>query len=180
MNKLKNILSLCILLSITTIGIARDSNLSSRKGENSFGLGLGLPYGAIGARFGTNIADQLTLFGGLGYHLSGVGYNVGLMKSFPSKSLTQFYVAGMYGTNAAIKVKGLSEADKVYTGPTFGVGVKVNSRRTEGNFWDFGLLVPIKSSDYMDDEDAVRNDSRISDFNSPSPVLIVVGYNFNL
>jgi hypothetical protein len=158
----------------------KKNHLSSQKGETTLGLGIGLPYGAIGLRFGTNITDGLNLFGGVGHQISGVGYNIGLLKDFPSSSMTQFYLTGMYGTNAAIKVLNLSEFDKVYTGATFGLGIKVNSRKTEGNYWDVGLLLPIRSSDYKDDETAVKNDPRISQFQAPWPVLIVVGYNFNL
>lgn len=94
--------------------------------------------------------------------------------------MAQFYLTGMYGTNAAIKIVGLPEYNKVYTGPTFGLGVKINSRKTEGNYWDVGLLLPIRSSGYKDDEEAVDNDPRISQFRAAFPLLIVVGYNFNL
>lgn len=176
-------------LLMTLTGLAQDGpasnenkkfHLSSQRGETTLGLGIGLPYGGIGVRFGTNITSGLNLFGSLGYQLSGVGYNVGLLKDFPSASMVQFYLAGMYGTNAAIKVLNLSEFDKVYTGPSLGLGIKVNSRKTEGNYWDVGLLLPIRSRDYKDDETAVRNDPRISGFQAPWPVLVVVGYNFNL
>jgi hypothetical protein len=155
-------------------------HLSSQKGEGTLGLGIGLPYGALGLRIGVNVIHGLNLFGGIGYQLSGVGYNVGLLKDFPSSGMTQFYLTAMYGTNAAIKVSGLSGYDKLYKGPTFGPGIKINSRKTEGNYWDVGLLFPARSSDYRHDEAVVRNDPRITSFQSPLPVLIVVGYNFNL
>jgi hypothetical protein len=159
---------------------AKKNHLSSQAGETTFGLGLGLPYGALGVRLGTNITNGLNLFGGVGYQIAGVGYNIGLLKDFPSSGMTQFYLTGMYGTNAAIKVVGLSDYNKVYTGPTFGLGIKINSRKTEGNYWDVGLLVPIRSDNYEEDERAVRIDPRISKFQGPFPLLIVVGYNFNL
>lgn len=186
---IKTLLSLIVFLLITVNGYTQDipvnrddkkNHLSSQKGETTFGLGIGLPYGAIGLRLGTNVADGLNLFGGVGYQISGVGYNIGLLKDFPSAGMTQFYLTGMYGTNAAIKIVDLSEYDKVYTGPTFGLGMKINSRNTEGNYWDLGLLLPIRSSDYKNDETAVKNDPRISKFQAAWPVLIVVGYNFNL
>jgi hypothetical protein len=178
-----------ILLTVAVAGHTQNApvkqespgtHLSSQKGETTLGLGIGLPYGAIGLRLGVNVTDGLNLFGGAGYQISGLGYNIGILKDFPSSSMTQFYLTGMYGTNAAIKILNLSEYDKLYTGPTFGLGLKVNSRKTEGNYWDVGLLVPIRSSDYKEDEMAIKNDSRISEFRSPWPVLIVVGYNFNL
>ena len=180
MNKIGLFIAVCTYLATIQHGFTQDQHLSSAKGETTLGLGLGLPYGALGARLGVNIMDELNLFGGVGYQISGVGYNVGILKDFPSSRQTQFYLTGMYGTNAAIKVDGASEYDKVYTGATFGAGIKVNSRKTEGNYWDFGLLAPLRSSEFKDDEDTVKNDPRISDFTGASPVLIVVGYNFNL
>lgn len=176
------LLSICLLF--LQIAYAQDdvqeTHLSSQKGETTFGLGLGLPYGGIGLRLGTNIIDHLNLFGGLGYQISGVGYNIGLRKDFKSSNMAQFYLTAMYGTNAAIKVKGLPSYDKVYSGASFGLGVKINSRSKEGNYWDLGLLLPLRSSRYLDDEKAVRTDPRITGFTAPWPVLIVVGYNFNL
>ena len=172
-----------IIITILTASVychAQDGHLSSQKGQSSLGLGIGLPYGGIGIRFGTNISDHLNLFGGLGYQFAGAGYNVGLLKDFKSNSAAQFYILGMYGTNAAIKVDGLSDYDKVYTGASFGVGMKVNSRKKEGNFWDIGLLIPVRSSDFKDDEDAVKNDPRISEFTEAWPILLSIGYNFNL
>lgn len=184
----KKLIFLSLFVLITVAGLAQNStdspesngHLSSRKGEATLGIGIGLPYGAIGLRAGVNVVNGLNVFGGVGYQISGVGYNIGVLKDFPSASMTQFYLTGMYGTNAAIKVVNLSEYDKLYTGPTFGLGIKINSRKTEGNYWDLGLLVPIRSADYKDAETAVKSDPRISKFQGASPVLIVVGYNFNL
>lgn len=166
----------CILFE----GYCQDKHLSSRKGENSLGIGVGLPYGGlVGIRLATNIADELNLFGGVGYQISGVGFNAGLRKEFASSSMMQFYLLGMFGTNAAIKVVGLPEYDKVYTGASFGMGIKINSRKTEGNYWDLGLLTPLRSSQFKEDEDKMKNDTRISSYTSAWPVLICVGYNFN-
>ncbi|WKN40424.1 hypothetical protein [Tunicatimonas pelagia] len=180
MTTLKHIIPLVALSCITHFGYCQDGHLSSRKGKSSLGVGIGLPYGAIGIRAGTNLIEGLNLFGGLGYQIAGIGYNVGLRKDFPSSNATQFYMTGMYGTNAATKVKGLSEYNRVYTGATFGGGVKINSWGVEGNYWDLGLLIPIRSSEFRDAEQAMKNDPRVSDLSTAWPVLIVVGYNFTI
>jgi len=173
-----------ILFAIMVIGSlwlsGQDMHKSSMRSQMSFGFGVGLPYGAIGIRFANNVANHTSLFGGIGYHISGLGYNFGLLVSLPSESQTEFYFTGMYGTNAAIRVKGLSEYDEVYTGSSFGLGVKVNSNKTEGNYWDFGLLLPITTSEFDEEEQLVKNDPRVSGFTTASPVLIVIGYNFSL
>lgn len=155
-------------------------HLSSEKNRTSVGLGVGLPYGAIGLRLGTNIATGANLFGGVGYMVSGIGYNIGLRKDFDSERASQFYMTGMYGTNAAIKVVGLPEYDQVYIGATFGLGIKVNSRKNEGNYWDMGMLIPVRSSEYNADENRASTDPRVTSFTRASPVLITVGYNFTM
>ncbi|MEW7278347.1 hypothetical protein ABW636_07105 [Aquimarina sp. 2201CG1-2-11] len=180
MKTLKVIFLVISLLAVSNYNHAQEIHKSSEKGKSTLGVGVGFPYGAIGARFGVNVIDHLTIFGGVGYQLSGVGYNFGLLKDFKSKTATQFYLTGMYGTNAAIKIDGLSEYDKVYTGATFGLGIKINSKRKEGNFWDVGLLLPIRSSSYKNDERQVENDPRISEFTKAWPIGITIGYNFGL
>jgi hypothetical protein len=165
---------------ITLTGFAQKNHLSSQKGESNFGLGVGLPYGGMGIHFGTNITNGLNLFGGLGYQVADIGYNFGLRKDFESKNLVQFYLSGMFGTNAAIKIEGLSEANKTYRGASFGAGVKLNSRRKEGNFWDLGLITPVRTSTFKNDLNQLKIDPRISDLTDPFPVLFVAAYNFNL
>jgi len=177
---MKKLTIVLLLLIMVYSGFAQDNQVSSEKGKVSLGVGLGLPYGAFGARVGYNVIEGLNLFGGIGYQLSGVGYNFGLRKDFRSSKMVQLYITGMYGTNGAIKVDGLPEYDKVYTGASFGLGIKLNSKGDNANYWDFGLLYPIRSSSFNDDYDTVKNDPRISDISSPWPVLIVIGYNFTL
>ena len=130
---------------------------------------------------GYNAADHLNLFGGIGYNLVSVGYNFGLQYSFPSSRQSEFYLMGIYGNNAVIIVDGggfFEDFNESYFGPSFGLGLKVNSNKKEGNHWDIGLIVPIRSSNFNDDYDAL-DDSGV-DFNTLLPVLISVGYNFNI
>lgn len=172
-----------VLVIVTLLGVekafSQKDHLSSQKSSTSLGIGLGLPYGGIGLNIGTYFTDNFSVFGGIGYQFAGVGYNFGVLKDFPSQSQTQFYLTGMYGTNAGIVVDGASEFDKLYTGATIGLGVKLNSRKTEGNFWNIGLLVPIRSSEFKRDEDAIRNNPNI-ELGNTLPIAIVVGYHINL
>ena len=177
---MKKLFIACLCLFICFTSQAQKDHLSSKAGSTTFGLGIGLPYGGFGARLGTNVADELNLFAGVGSMLAGVGYNIGIRKDFASDAATQFYLMGMYGTNAAIKISGLSELDEVFTGPSFGLGIKINSRENEGNYWDVGLILPVTSSDFSDAEEAVKNDPRVEEFTESFPVLITIGYNFNI
>ena len=159
-------------------GKIQGQHLSSAKNHAALGIGLGLPYGALGIKFGYNPANNTTLFGGLGYNFVSAAFNVGLLYSFPSKSQTEFYLTGMYGTNRAIRIEGLSSATESYHGPSFGIGIKINSLRKEGSHWDIGLLVPI-SPEFEDDFDTFESQG-VDFVMDPWPVLISVGYNFSL
>ena len=176
------VFSIAIIFVLTiNFCISQDLHLSSQKKENTIGIGGGLPYGGFGVRFGTNVVNGLNLFGGVGYQLAGIGYNLGLLKDFQSANMVQFYLTGMYGSNAAIKVKGLeNEYNNVYAGATVGLGIKINSIQKEGNYWDIGILLPFRSSKFDEDYDRLKRDSRITDLSDPWPVLLVIGYNFNL
>lgn len=169
-------LLICLLI-FTQQGHAQ---VSSEQGKGAIGLGLGLSYGGIGGRIGYNVAQGATLFLGLGYNLESLGINGGIYYAFPSTKQAQFYLTGMYGSNAVSIVSGAPEYTDTYYGPSFGAGIKVNSSKDNGNFWDFGLLVPARSSKYHDTVDAINNDPRIVEFSEAWPVLIVVGYNFGL
>ena len=158
------------LLAAFTPSFAQSTN-------STFGVGLGLPYGAIGFKFEYTIADQFGMFLGLGYNLVGLGYNAGVSYSFKTDGRANPYLMGMFGTNASSKIVGAPEYDKSYVGPSFGAGVKVHSYKKNGNYWDFGLVVPVRNSDYKNTIDAIKNDPRIEDFTKAFPVLLVIGYN---
>ncbi|EPR68247.1 hypothetical protein ADICYQ_2717 [Cyclobacterium qasimii M12-11B] len=159
---------------------SQKDHLSSQAGRANVGIGVGLPYGGIGLRMGTNVAKGVNLFGGVGYQIADIGYNLGIIKDFESKGMAQFYLSGMVGTNAAIKIDGLPQSSKTYFGPSLGTGIKLNSNRKEGNFWDMGIIIPIRSSVYKSDLNGLKQDARITGLTEPWPVLLVFAYNFNL
>lgn len=165
-----------LTLGLVGVTIAQSANTSSEKGVKSYGLGVGLPYGGMGLRLGINVADRLNLFGGAGYQLAGIGYNVGLMKDFRPIGVTQLYVTGMYGSNAAIRLIGASYDDKVFLGPSAGGGIKINSRGYRGNYIDIGVLYPFTSSTYQQEFESIKNSSLANRLKDPWPVLVVIGY----
>lgn len=148
-----------------------------KKGFGSFGVGIGLPYGGLGARIGYNVADKVNLFTGLGYNLLGLGFNMGLQYDFATINRTSFYLSGMGGYNAVTVIEGASEYNKTFYGPSFGLGIKMDSKKASGNFWQFGVIVPVRSAAFADMVEDIKNDPRIEGFIEPFPVLIVVGYN---
>ncbi len=173
-----HLLKVILLLLIASPTLSQ--HLGAEKSSGAVGIGIGLPYGGIGGRISYNPLTNTTLFLGLGYNLAGLGINVGMQYLVPSSKQSQVYFSAMYGTNASIKVKGLDEATKSYYGPSFGIGVRINSLRSEGSYWDVGLVVPVRPSSFNDDMDALENNSSVTEISKPWPVLITAGYNFSL
>jgi len=170
--------ALCVIL-FSTIARGQNNTAWSNKKEMYIGLGLGLPYGGIGGRIAFNPSENIGTFIGLGSNFVGLGYNVGMMGYLPSKDRIQSYLSAMYGTNAAIFVdvpgRNFKEA---YTGPSFGIGMLLKSNKKNGNYWDFGIILPIRNSDYQDDLDELESIG--VDFTKPFPILVNIGFNINL
>lgn len=144
-----------------------------------FGAGLGIPYGGIGFRVTVTLDKgqdvQPVGFLALGYALSGVGYNVGAaIRIRPEQRLVPV-VSAMYGYNAAIKVIGLSEYDKVYYGPTFGVGMEIGVAN-EGAHIQLEINVPFRSRAFTEDLNALQRNPQVTGLRDPSPLAFAIGY----
>lgn len=148
-----------------------------KKGYGSAGFGLGLEYGGLGVRFGYNVADKLNLFTGIGYNLNKVGFNAGLAYDFANINRTSFYVSGMGGYNAVTAVEGAPEYTQTFYGASLGIGLKMETKRTPGNYFQFGLILPMRSQAFRDMMDDIKNDPRVASVSEPWPVLICIGYN---
>lgn len=146
--------------------------------KQNIGIGLGLDYGGLlGVRYTYMAVPQFGLFGSLGYILVGPGFNFGTTYKFlPDKRVTPT-LGAMYGYNAAIKVVGASEYDKIYYGPSLSVGAEVKTRKNERNFWNFELVAPFRSGKYNDDIDMLINNPNI-EITKPLPITFSIGYHF--
>jgi hypothetical protein len=149
----------------------------------SFGLGLGIDYGGIGARLTILPDKHVGFFGAAGYVIAGFGYNFGAtVFTSPNKRLSPYFSL-MYGYNAAIVVSsttnfnpsGTQNFSKIYYGPSLGGGVRLASKHNN-NYWSFGLVFAFRSEEFR------RDINRLKQTNSllvePLPINISVGYNF--
>lgn len=144
----------------------------------NIGLGIGLDYGTFGAKASGFPVKNFGVFAAVGYNLVNVGYNFGgIGRILPGKKICP-YLTAMYGNNAVIKVIDANQYDKSYNGPTFGGGIELHFRSNQ-NFMNFGLLVPLRSEEFYDDWDALRANPSI-ETSELLPVGISVGYHFTI
>ena len=144
------------------------------------GVGMGLDYGGI---FGVKVEylpiKYFGIYGGLGYNLLSAGWNVGATyKILPDKKVSPNLMV-FYGYNGVSKVVGASEYNMTSYGVTIGgnLDIKLGDK---GNKLSLGLFVPIRSQEFMDNYDAMKNNPNIEMKNNLLPIAIGVGFNFAL
>lgn len=150
--------------------------LPSEKEEISYvniGVGLGMSYGGIGARLSAFPIQHFGVFGAVGYNFHKAGYNVGgIIRTLPEKKFCPV-IMGMYGYNGVIVVLDADQYNKTYYGPSFGGGTEI--RFNNKTYLNVELLVPIRSQEWRDDLDALRNNPSI-EITEPLPVAFSIGY----
>ncbi len=143
----------------------------------SLGFGIGIDYGGIGANLIVYPQKNIGLFGGVGYAFAGFGYNAGVkIRVTSKKGIVNPYLTCMYGYNLAYKIKGLEEANKLFYGVTFGGGIDLKFRSTSPGYWTFGLLIPVRDSEYKNHRDYYESNYNIENYTEPLPFGITVGY----
>jgi hypothetical protein len=174
---LAGMFALCSLLAVAQY----DPDYKAKEPESplNVGLGLGMDYGGLGVKFSAFPVKYFGLFGGAGYNLVKAGLNGGaILRVLPAKKVCP-YVTGMYGYNGVILVQNADQYNKVYYGPTFGGGIELHFRSNQ-NFMNFGLLVPLRSQKFYDDWDVVKSLPGITNVSDPLPFGISIGYHFKL
>jgi hypothetical protein len=150
--------------------------------RTSIGIGYGQPFGFIGGNLLIYPQRNIGLFAGVGYDLIGMGYNLGAKIRFvkaESTSNLHFFLTGMYGYVAVIKVQNADLYNKTFNGPTFGFGLDVNSSSNRG-FWTMSLLIPVRGTAVQDYIDKLKNNYGVIFKTALPPVTISLGYMFIL
>jgi hypothetical protein len=147
----------------------------------SGGIGIGQDYGGFGLNLIAYPQRNIGIFGGVGYNLAGAGYNVGLKFRLISKKPTgkvNPYAVVMYGYNAVIMVTDASQYDKVFYGPTAGIGIDLKTHPRSKIYYSFGLNIPFRGSevdDYMND---LKNNHSVEFKNDLFPVTFSIGFKY--
>jgi hypothetical protein len=80
----------------------------------------------------------------------------------------------MYGYNAVLKITGSIEVNKIYYGPSFGGGIQIKSKGNPKNFWNVELLIPVRPSEFEDDQNYYKSIG--VEMNDVLPVSFSLGY----
>jgi hypothetical protein len=147
-----------------------------------FGIGIGIDYGGlIGAQVGYAPIGHLLVFGAGGYYGIGFGWQVGvkgLILPRTDKKVARPYGKVMYGCNSAIMVDGAPEFNQIYNGWTVGAGVELRFGSKKSNGIDIDFNVPIRSAEFWDDWNIIKNTPGIDVTQDPTPVGLSIGYHF--
>ncbi|MBK6964593.1 MAG: hypothetical protein IPH20_11825 [Bacteroidales bacterium] len=146
------------------------------------GIGMGLDFGGIGMNVMYNLTNSLGAYIGAGYALAGVGVNGGVTLRLVSKKPENRvipYITGMYGYNAAIAVKDADDLNRMFYGPSIGLGIELRARSPKVSCWTFAVIVPFRSSGVQDYIDELKSNYLIEFQNELSPVLFSIGYRFS-
>jgi hypothetical protein len=146
------------------------------------GLGLGIDYGGVfGGKFTYTPIKYLGIFAAGGFQLGGFGWQLGLKGYIIPKTSKKGFrpnIKVMYGINAVIFVYDAEDYNDLYPGFTLGPGLEFRFGRLKRHGVNADLSIPIRSEEFYDDWDKLKNDPAITIESEPLPVSISVGYHF--
>jgi hypothetical protein len=144
------------------------------------GLGLGIDYGGVfGAKFTYSPVKYLGIFIAGGLQFGGFGWQIGAKGYIIPKTSKKGFrpnLKVMYGINAAIYVMDAEEYNELYMGPSLGPGLEFRFGRLKKHGLDADLNFPIRSQEYYDDWEDLKNDPNIEVLSEPLPFSISIGY----
>ncbi len=139
----------------------------------SMGMGIGPDMGGLGINLLYYPQKNIGLFAGAGFALAGMGVNGGMKFRTVSKNRNSKYcpfVIAMYGYNAGVYIQNSIEHNKLFYGPTLGLGLDLRSRGKKG-YWSIAILYPIRKSSEIEDYMNHLEDSHHAIFNSEYSLL---------
>lgn len=139
-------------------------------------LGMGLDYGGLGVNLLLYPQHNVGLFGGVGYAVAGLGYNVGIKIRVLTGRVNPF-VVGMYGYNTAIKVSNASKYDRLFYGTSLGAGIDFGpSRHWHYGYFSLAVLIPQRGKEVYDYIADLKKYSNVSFKQELLPIDISIGY----
>jgi hypothetical protein len=141
--------------------------------NGSIGIGGGLSYGGLGAQINYHPIEKMSVFGGLGYNLNALGYNLGLQLHVISPKRLNPYITAMYGYNTVLLVDAITmESKTTYFGFSTGVGVEFKLK--DKSFLSAEILLPFRPQAYKKAVDDLQSIGY--EIKDPMPVTFSIGY----
>lgn len=183
-NKITFLFAIAILIASGVFGqdklVRRQQSSSVHEFQRAyFGMGIGLDYGGLGVKGEFLPIKYVGIFAGAGYNIAKIGFNAGVsFKVLPDSKITPTAI-GMYGYNAVIVVSGASQYNKVYYGPTVGIGGELKVGRKQNKLYA-ALLYPFRNTSFENDYEDLRHNPAVNITQEKSPVTFSFGFNFAL
>ncbi|MBP6411114.1 MAG: hypothetical protein KA313_08455 [Pseudarcicella sp.] len=145
----------------------------------SLGLGMGLDYGGIGINLLSYFTKNLGAFAGAGYNLADLGYNFGLkIRSNPENNAGSLYTSFMYGYNLVYVIEGAEQLNKVFYGPSLGIGWDSKYYPGSPGYFTLGIILPFRSKESEEYYNILTSNPNIMGLSKPIPIAINFGYRF--
>jgi hypothetical protein len=158
-----------------------ESDTSGHEWKIYLGAGSGFDYGGIGGKIEYLPIKHIGLFGGIGYNLLSVGWNVGVTyKILPDKTVSPNLMV-LYGYNAVFV--GTDNYSKQYEMTSYGVSIGANldiKIVKRGHKLSVGLFYPFFSDKFNKNQDKAVNDRMLQIYKKAWPIGFSVGFNFLL
>ena len=87
-----------------------------------------------------------------------------------------YLLVKVYGVNGVTKVTGLKGYDKLFYGLTPGIGCEFRFGRWKGQGLNLDIGVPLRSPEFFDQINRMKNDPQISKMSEVFPVTFSIGY----
>jgi hypothetical protein len=147
----------------------------------SLGIGLGQDYGGIGGNLIMYPQQNIGIFTGVGYAIAGTGYNFGVkLRLINEKSSVAPYLIAMYGYNAALAVLNKSDLNKIFYGPTVGIGLDIGLKPNKAGYWSLGIYYPIRGNEVDNYINFLKTNYLLEMKNSLWPISISIGYKIKI
>jgi hypothetical protein len=179
MKNFKLIFFIASFLMTTQLKSQDSISNSIRVDITSFGVGGGLDYGGFGGNLLFCPTKNIGLFAGAGYALAGFGFNTGVKLRFvPNSPSTKYSAFGliMYGYNTSIVVSNATQFNKLFFGPSIGIGLDYRTNPNGIGYWSFALLFPFRSSEVDDYIDDLKTNHGVEFKNNLLPIGFSIGY----
>jgi hypothetical protein len=144
------------------------------------GLGFGIDYGGIfGGKIIYSPIKYLGVFAAGGLQMGGFGWQIGAKGYIIPKTSKKGFrpnLKVMYGINAVIYVENADEYNELYPGFSLGPGMEFRFGRLKKHGLNVDLNFPVRSKEFYDDWDKLKNDPNIKFQSEPLPFSISFGY----